>query len=264
MNIKKISKYAEFLQTKIKVLYKQKYYRHKDVVLKYMLEEAPSDTLIVVFSARTREGLRARYNYVRTLKPVNTNQLFILDDFAEDHRGAYYLGKNMEFTIEEATHGLIQKVQKDLNIKNLIFCGSSRGGWASLNFGLHYEHANMIPGGPQYYLGQYLAEHGEVALRYITGDCNVDAMKVLDNHLRNKILRKEFNSSQKIYIHYSDSEHTYEEHIKGMLEDLKSCKYELVEDRADYKEHSDISYHYPQFLIDSIQQIENENRRCYV
>lgn len=258
MLLKKISKYIEFIQTKVKVLYKQKYFRYKGIVLKYMLEKTDSNTLIVVFSARTREGIRSRYNYVRTLKGISTNKLYILDDFAEDHRGAYYLGKDMQFTIEESTHKLIQQVQEMLDIKKIIFCGSSRGGWASLNFGLNYENAYMIPGGPQYYLGSYLEEHGEVALKYITGDCSKTAMNQLDTHLKEKVFAKEHVSSQKIYIHYSDCEHTYEEHIRDLLQNLEECKYDVVKDRADYKEHSDISYYYPQFLIDSINEIEKE------
>ena len=55
---------------------------------------------IIVFSSCTRKGIRARYNYVRTLKEVPCNKLFLLDDFASDHRGSFYLGSNMKF--EEA------------------------------------------------------------------------------------------------------------------------------------------------------------------
>ena len=100
---KKGKKYLEYIHTKLILQIRQKKYNSNGVSLKYMLEEANSPVLVVVFSAFTRKGLKARYNYVRTLKDIPQNKLFILDDFAKDRRGAYYIGHNMEFDEEKAT-----------------------------------------------------------------------------------------------------------------------------------------------------------------
>ena len=97
---KKGKKLGEYMMTKLRLLRDQKKYRSRGVTLKYMLDRVDSRDLIIVFSSCTRKGIRARYNYVRTLKEVPCNKLFLLDDFASDHRGSFYLGSNMKF--EEA------------------------------------------------------------------------------------------------------------------------------------------------------------------
>ena len=57
-----IRKYYEFLVTKFKILHEQKIFGYENVKVKYMLkEDDEADTLIIVFSACTRKGLKARY-----------------------------------------------------------------------------------------------------------------------------------------------------------------------------------------------------------
>src|SRR5699024_2981153 len=138
---------------------------------KYMLDKHDSDQLIIIFSGVPRVGMKARYNYGRTLSTFKANKLFILDDFGYDHRGAFYLGKDKDFKIKDATSDLIEKVKYELNIKHTIYCGSSKGGYNALMFGLEDEGSTIIAGGPQYYLGQRLTK-GEFAkhtLPYIMG-----------------------------------------------------------------------------------------------
>ena len=69
-----IRKYVEFIITKIRILWEQKIFRHEDVTVKYILKKKKTaDTLVIVFSACTRKGLKARYNYVKTLNNLNCN-----------------------------------------------------------------------------------------------------------------------------------------------------------------------------------------------
>ena len=252
---KKIRKYCEFILTKIKVLFEQKYFNYHDTILKYMLKKSKSDKLVIVFSSCTRKGLRARYNYVRTLKNVDCNQLFILDDFAEGHRGGYYIGSNFRFNDEKATVALIKKIQAELGIKETIYCGSSKGGWAALNIGLQFEKATIIIGGPQYFLADYLLKSGNIdTLNYIIGEKNEQKLTKLNTYLREKIENNKYIDSQKIYVHYSNKEHTYKEHIKDLLEDLYRMQYNITENVGDYTCHSDISYHFPDFLINTLSE----------
>ena len=158
---------------------------------------------MVVFSSCTRRGIKARYNYMRTLAKVNANKLFILDDFAADHRGSYYLGYDQTYSEEKATIGLINHIKKNLGTDKLICCGSSKGGDSSIDFGLQYE----------------------------------DSYK------------------QKIYMHFSDKEHTYTEHIKDLLGCFNENGYNVECDIADYTNHSDISYYFPDYLINTLKQI---------
>lgn len=102
MNVwKRLKKYFEYAYTKLKLCFKQKCYHCHDIVLKYLFDRSKkSKELVVVFSACTREGIKARYNYVRTLKRFRVNKLFILDDFANDQRGCYYLGHFPQYSVE--------------------------------------------------------------------------------------------------------------------------------------------------------------------
>ena len=122
-----IRKYYEYFTTKVKLVFSQKKFKSGDVTLKYILKKnSDSKDLVVVFSSCTRRGIKARYNYMRTLAKVNANKLFILDDFAADHRGSYYLGYDQTYSEEKATIELINHIKKSLGTDKLICCGSSK------------------------------------------------------------------------------------------------------------------------------------------
>lgn len=200
------------MMTKLRLLRDQKKYRSRGVTLKYMLDRVDSRDLIIVFSSCTRKGIRARYNYVRTLKEVPCNKLFLLDDFASDHRGSFYLGSNMKFEEAVVVRELIDRVREQTGAKRLIFCGSSKGGYTALNFGLDYPGSYMVVGGPQYFLGQSLLDTGNIeALKHIAGQVCKEKVEFLNEYLPKKVAANRYAPSQRIYLHYSDSEHTYEE-----------------------------------------------------
>ena len=216
---KKGKKLGEYMMTKLRLLRDQKKYRSRGVTLKYMLDRVDSRDLIIVFSSCTRKGIRARYNYVRTLKEVPCNKLFLLDDFASDHRGSFYLGSNM-------------------------------------NFGLDYPGSYMVVGGPQYFLGQSLLDTGNIeALKHIAGQVCKEKVEFLNEYLPKKVAANRYAPSQRIYLHYSDSEHTYEEHIRYLRRDLAKKGYRCSEDVAHYKEHGEISLYFPEFLLHSVEEI---------
>ena len=251
----KINKYVEYFITKLKQFLKQKYFKYKNVVIKYIKKKnKKSDSLIVIFSACTRPGISARYNYVRTLKNIKANKLFILDDFGLDKRGGFYLGEYPEFLFEESTKNLIDSIIKKYNYKKIFFVGSSKGGYAALNFGFLYKNAIMIVGAPQYFLGRFLAAPAN--------KITIDGMKIesqedileIDRRLENRIKNNKNSNCQKIYIHYSNKEHTFEDHISELIKTLQSEKYNLVEEIMDYTEHGDVSFHYPKFLINSLKE----------
>ena len=251
----KIKKYIEFFTTKLHLLFEQKIFRYGEVNLKYIWKRKNSKNLIIVFSSCTRQGIKARYNYMRSLKDVQANQLFILDDFSEDKRGSYYVGNNYTFCEEKATKALIERIIRECKPVMLVFCGSSKGGYAALDFGLQFENAYIVAGGPQYLLADYLGAGSEERLRYILGDITEEKKIVLNNYLRNRIKNNPYGKSQHIYLHYSDKEHTYTEHVQYLLNDLKEKEYDLKEDIADYADHSDIAFYFPTFMLDSLTEI---------
>lgn len=258
MNKKKIEKYIEYGTTKIKILYKEKRFKSQGHELKYILEKNESDNLIVVLSGVPRPGLKARYNYNRTLKDVKVNKLFILDDFGFDQRGCFYLGKDGDFKIQEAVKDLIAKVKADLTIKNTFYVGSSKGGFASLYFGLQDKGSTIIAGGPQYHLGDHLLKskrYMENTVPYIFGEnYNKEDVKKLNDIVRNIIYDTKGNNCN-IYLHYSDKEYTYDEHVKYLIEDLTLNGIEFKEDVAHYEKHPEIAYYFPSYLIKTLKEV---------
>ncbi len=261
---RKCYKTYEYVITKIVRTLKQKTFNFEGVRLKYIFEKVKSSNeLIIVFSSCTRKGIKARYNYIRTLADISVNRLFILDDFAEDKRGSYYIGKNMKFDEERATIELIKCVVAQTNAHNPIFCGSSKGGWAALNFGLLFEHSVMISGAPQFLLGDYLSGYGtnlnNPTLRHIIGENNKQGIELLNHYLELKFEMDEFGDTQKIYLHFSDREETYSEHIVYLLEAIEKTDIQLECDIENYEDHSLISLYYPSFLKTTLRNILNES-----
>ncbi|MCM3116047.1 hypothetical protein M3610_12150 [Neobacillus sp. MER 74] len=253
--MKKLNKYIEFITTKFRTFFKQSYFNAEGVTLKYMFDKCSSSKdIVVIFSACTRKGIKARYNYVRTLKDVEVNKLFILDDFGVDSRGCYYLGVAPEYQVEKATKHLIEMITKKVNAEKVIFCGSSKGGWAALNFGIEVENSVIIAGAPQYLLGNYLNCNANMhILDYINGKGNIEeSVNDLNKWLKYKIENKEIVKNQTIYLHYSEHEHTYEEHIKFLISDLDKSGLSMSKDVKNYTDHWDVSKYFPEFLIKSI------------
>ena len=188
---KKIKKYYEFFYTKIKLFFTEKRFFYKGVRLKYLLNiNKKSDNLIVAFSACTRNGVKARYNYVKTLGKIKDNKIFILDDFASDKRGCYYLGQYPDYLVEKATEELIKKIILATNSKKVIFCGSSKGGWAALNFGFYnYGVDNyIICGAPQFHLGEYIKYFNATFSYLKNGKPDCEVIEELNDHLKNNII----------------------------------------------------------------------------
>lgn len=261
--MKKVKKYVEYFITKMRVILKQKQYIYDNTAIKYMYENQRRKDLIIVFSSCTRKGIKARYNYVWTLKNMELDQLFILDDYGGDGRGIFYLGKDMDFFAERAVIQLISHIMWKHHYRKIIFAGSSKGGYGALNFGLLYPGSYIIAGAPQYHLGSYLMDpdnHLEDTLKYITGKSRESiskaAVKELDSHLYGKIQNyKSYKSSANIFLHYSREERTYQEHIKDLIIDLKENGFYLQEDVGEYKNHSDVSLYFPGYLKTAIQLI---------
>lgn len=253
---KKIKKLGEYLLTKVRLLRYQKKFRTDKVTIKYMLEQADSKDLVIVFNSCTRKGIRARYNYVRTLKKISCNKVFLLDDFAADHRGGFFMGSNMNFEESAALKKLIAAICEKTGAERLIFCGSSKGGYMALNFGLEYPGSYIVAGGPQYFIGQSLLDTENIeALKHIVGQVCREKIEFLNQYLPGKVLQNPYSDSQRIYLHYSDSEHTYEEHIRYLCGDLAKKGYRYSEDVAHYREHGEISLYFPEFLLHSVEEI---------
>lgn len=255
--MKKVKKYIDYALSLVSKAIREKKYRNENSTLKYLFYPCKnSKDMVVVFSACTRVGIPARYNYIRTLDSIEVNRLYILDDEGDDQRGSYYLGQYPEFYTEKAVIELITKVTDKYSFENLYFAGSSKGGWSALNIAASMEGRvkAVIIGAPQYKLGQYLqAPANMTTLNFVKGFLHDDEIVIdeLDNHIRNKI-RGLHNT--KVYLHYSKQEHTYDEHIIYLLNDLKQIT-SVDENVANYSDHQDVSLYFPKYLKETVNML---------
>ena len=216
----------------------------------YLLYKKPGDALIIGFQAFNIKG--ARYNYVSPLSALNASRLYIKDDFVE-MCGNYYLGRNGKYNIEKAVFEMIDSVIKETGAKRLFFIGSSKGGYAAVNFGIHYKNAAIIVGAPQYHLGTYMSETRKFnkGLEDIVGmpmPVSAEKVKELDERLSKKIREDKYASTQKAYIHCSINETTYDLHVKDLIADLSRSGISVSFDQGEYTEHSDLKYYFPEYL----------------
>ncbi|GKQ43355.1 hypothetical protein RD055328_12780 [Companilactobacillus sp. RD055328] len=235
---------------------KSKQIEFKHTKLNYIFEQnKKSSTLIVIFSAFPRTGYEATYNYLRTLKDIKANKLYILDNFGYQKRGCYYLGENGERNVQESVLHLISKITSNKKFEKVICVGSSKGGYAALMFGSLIDADYIIAGAPQYYLGDYLTDNPikNPILLSIMGDDSTESIKKLNYILPNLVKNKMNN--QKVYLNYSKNEHTYEDHIKYLLNDLTDNNISMTTDVQGYTHHQDVKFWFPKFLVNSLEEI---------
>lgn len=226
--------------------------------IKYIYDKIESSNkLCIVFPAMSLKN-KSTYNYTETLKECNINKLFILDNF--DVQGSYMLGKERKFTIESAVNSLIDKIVSENGIKyeDVIMIGSSKGAYTALYYGIKRKVGNIIVGGPQSKIGNFLideADHKEVA-RYISGGIDEECKEYL-NKLLYKIIENSNNSQSKIRIHVSKNDHHYDGHVKTLIDwlDEVNIKYDL--ELMDYEGHKKLKQYFPKYLLTELNKIDS-------
>ena len=227
---------------------KEKTFQANMTRVKYLYFPGLNESLVVVFSAYSEKPL---YNYVRSLNGINSSRLYIKDDFGENKKGSYYLGEKGKHNVEKTVCDLIENKINELGgiVKNIIFVGSSKGGYAALNFASMYDNSVAIVGAPQYLLGTHLI-HEKLYLIMDDILATRDETKVLelDNHIKERYSNLPKDVKQKIYLQYSDQEFTYELHIRELIDDIKKTNIELHLEKQHYKNHADVHQYFPSYL----------------
>lgn len=232
--------------------------------IKYLLyPNSDSEKLIVVFQAiNTKQS----YNYIKTLKEFNINKLFIKDDYGLDEltKSSYYLGVKKDLSIAEYTQKLINEVVQKLNIKdeNVIFAGSSKGGYAALYHGYTFGSGTILPGGPQIMLGDYLYQENPASIRYeifksIVGDFTQDN-KEWANSLLYNVLKNTSAPYPTTKVHIGLKEPHYVEHVAFLEKWVNELQIPNVEIAGeDYTTHEELAEYYPIFLNKEVKRLIN-------
>lgn len=255
------------LMLKIIIKLKEKNYKSNGTQLKYLFFKETGENLIVIFSAYNKDV--ALYNYLKTLKNYKCSKLYIKDDFGPSRTGSYYLGEHGKKNVEPTVIKLIREklcAIEGIN-SNIIFVGSSKGGYAALNFAVEFENSIAIVGAPQYKLGTHLNEpFFYPMLEDIIGNRTSGKIKNLDDHIKNKYINMPKGLNQQIFIQYSPVEwsdvfrqYTYKTHIEPFIQDVrKYTDIQLNEERVFYKEHNDVHKYFPSYLCTILSNLINK------
>lgn len=221
--------------------------------VKYLFQKSNTcGSLVVVFSAFGAEGKPPAYNYLRALEGYDCNKLYILDDFG--CRASYYLCENRDFSIERSVIALINEIVRENEIDQIISCGSSKGGYAAIYYGIKYGFNSVISGSPQYLLGDYLFNSSSLSdvSKFISGGHDKQDKNFLNTILQDSI--RDSTSSPKLYLHVGRGEYHYNHHVKPLINELNKKGIHYALDLGDYNEHADVAKYFPEYLKQIISE----------
>ena len=216
--------------------------------LRYLYQKNLSDVLIVVFSGFSEKPM---YNYVRTLQSIKADKIFILDDFG--YKGSYYWYENgCNKPMELVKSFLSSKLGA---YKNLITLGSSKGGTCAIYYGLLFGASDIYSGACQYYVGKYLnrADHIDIFKSMMGDEASSKEESILDTEM-SKMLRKHKGSNTRIHLFYSKDEHTYEDDIKHLINDLEDNDIAYDEKIESFAEHSLVGKYFSPWVRNQLKE----------
>ncbi len=220
--------------------------KHFNKRLKYLFIDNKSDTLMIVFSAFSTTNIRT-YNYVRSLKTLKFDKLYILDVWG--YRGSYYLFENGESYPKVETMLLINSILSKKKYRSIYTAGTSKGGTAAIFYGLELNVSMIFAGACQYNLGTYLTlpEHSAIFKGMMGKFAGLKEKNILDSIMPAQLLA---HSGSNVVIHliYSKNEITYEADIISLLGQLRLCEYNVVEKEYYFFNHGDVGRYFIDYM----------------
>ena len=225
---------------------------YKKIKIKYILRENRSDArkLLVIFSGF---GFYSDFTYDfvgKSLDSIGCTILWIKDEFCGN--SMLYMGILDGNSISDAIYSFIIEISKIIYCQkdDIILLGGSKGGTASLFYGLKYDFSNIISISPQLRFGSYLFnKHKNVFDNIKDSDIpDEEAIKIFDSYIFRNL--KNVNNKSKIYIiHSSVDEIENSIDIKNYFKDFRYYSIEVKSDSV-YKHNMIVRYSVP--IITSI------------
>lgn len=228
---------------KVSILHKEKKFANR---LKYIFENNGSDTLLIIFSGFAEKPV---YNYMRTLKAVKFDKLFILDDFG--YRGSYYWYADGKDTPLHLVKDLISHVQNSKwgGYKKQYTLGTSKGGTCAIYFGLEMGATAAFAGACQYHIGSYLyTDHHMPIFKKMMGETAGELERDILDRMMPDQLSKHQGSPMQVHLMYSKDEHTYSEHIKDLISDLEANHIQFTEQIETFKDHKEVGKYFIPYI----------------
>ncbi len=238
------------IKSKIRTAYKLLKFRLKEKTfekrLKYLFFDKNSDTLLICFAAFPPGNIRV-YNNIKGFSDFNLDRLYINDTFG--YKGSYYLYENGSEEPFKLTCSLIEKFISSGKYKHIYTAGTSKGGSCAIIFGLLFNAEMIFSGACQYHLGTYLnvPERHKVFEGMMGKNASVEEESKL-NHVMPDIIGKNKNSKSVVYLLYSKQEHTYEDDVKDLIEDLNKNNITIVEKEEFFQDHGSVGIYFIPFV----------------
>ena len=229
-----ISRIINLLKIKLK---EQKFQQR----LPFLFFNNHSDSLLIIFSAFS--GNKRRYNYVKGLRNLNIDKLYILDPFG--CKGSYNMYENGSDYPERMTRELIDSVLSNHQYKAVYTAGSSKGGTCAIYFGLIIKADAIFAGASQFNLGSYVhrPDHEDIFLGMMGKDAGEEEALLL-NKVMPTIMEKEKGTKSVLHILYSKNELTYERQIVDLLAQARKCDISVVEIEESFQDHDDVGKYF--------------------
>ncbi len=234
-----------------------------DHPVKYLFQAGNHDArhLVLSFSglySTEFQGGPPVYNHMRTLEPVLTHKLFILDSF--QNQFCYYVGFGGEQEFERSVVALITTIANKYQIpaENIIATGSSKGGAAALYYSFKYHFGKAVIGAPQVYIAKYLEQRAtsesmqERFNRFLGAD-PVFGKRFWNGLILNQALKVQ--SFPELHFHVGKGDFHYPEHLKPLLKKLDEKAVPYTLDIGQYEKHSDTGIYFTPFLLKKVQEI---------
>lgn len=244
----------ERIHKRFKHIYWSIYYRvhtkHSPDGVEYIYKRKSSNRLIIVFTSMV-----GRYNFMRTLKNISIDQLFIRDCWADN--ASYYWFEGKQDYPERFTQNLIESIIKKGSYKEIITLGGSKGGTAAIYYGLKNNVNLVFASACQYRVGDYLSRHQYTTKpwqweKVVGGEPTKEWIDILD-HKMDGMLESCKNSTTKVKLVYSTEEHTYPEHIVYLIQKLDECNIQHEDTIETFTSHSENGLYLKDVLLGYLQ-----------
>ncbi|MFI9152818.1 hypothetical protein [Streptomyces sp. NPDC053367] len=172
--------------------------------------------LLVVFSS-----VGSKYGFGGALDTVKCNVLRIRDHF--DGAASYYVARNMDFSVSDSVHALIQDFMRRLRVTRdeVTLLGASKGGSAALYYGLKYDYKNIVASTPQYFLGSYSKGHGQLGDAVLGAGQPDENVAVMDEVMKD-VLAADTDLKRNVYLVSSPGDYQYEQEVVHYLPALRA------------------------------------------
>lgn len=227
--------------------------------VKHLFYNNHAQDLLIVFSGFAA-GEKRLYNYVKSLRQLDVDRLYILDTWGV--KGSYYLYENGSNHPMILTDKVIERYITRKKYRYVFTGGTSKGGTAALYYGLKHHAKAVFSGACQYNLGTYLTseKHYPIFQGMMGAQASEREQELLNCEMPN-ILKENKKSSTKIYLLYSKLEPTYEEEIIDLKSDLEKFEIPFEIQEETFQEHDQVGFYFPSYVESCVSQLtKNESK----